>query len=112
MGLPDGITAAAIWSVLVPVAIVTLVLRALPFVFRRVLRGSPLLDFLGLTMPVGVMTVLVVYSIAGAGGANGGISAALLAAVGTLGLQAWRRSMALSILAGTALYMVFVNWVF
>lgn len=112
MGLPDGITAAAVWSVLIPVAVVTLVLRAFPFVFRRVLRGSPLLDFLGLTMPVGVMTVLVVYSIVGAEGKQGGIGAALLAAVVTLGLHAWRRSMALSILAGTAIYMVFVNWVF
>lgn len=112
MGLPSGVTATAVWSVLIPVAIVTLILRALPFVFRRVLRGSPLLDFLGLTMPVGVMTVLVVYSIAGAEGEAGGIAAAGLAAVATLGLHAWRRSMALSILAGTALYMMLVNWVF
>ncbi|MEH0147962.1 AzlD domain-containing protein [Corynebacterium sp. Q4381] len=112
MGLPASITAAAVWSVLIPVATVTLVLRALPFVFRRVLRGSPLLDFLGITMPVGVMTVLVVYSIGGAESENGGIAAALLAAAATLGLHAWRRSMALSILAGTAIYMVFVNWVF
>lgn len=112
MGLPDGITAAAVWGVLVPVAIVTLVLRALPFLFRRVLRGSPLLDFLGLTMPVGVMTVLIIYSIAGAEGEDGGSVAALLAAVATSGLHAWKRSMALSILAGTAIYMLFVNWVF
>lgn len=112
MGLPSGITPGMVWAVLIPVAIVTFALRAIPFAFKRLLRDSPLLDFLGVAMPVGVMTVLVVYSISGASEAPGGVLAALIAAALTLGLHAWRRSMALSILAGTACYMVLVNWVF
>lgn len=112
MGLPAGVTLGMVWAVLIPVAIVTIALRALPFLFRRLLRGSPLLDFLGLLMPVSVMTVLVVYSIAGSSDAPGGVGASLLAAVVTLGLHAYRRSLALSILTGTLLYVVLVNWVF
>lgn len=112
MGLPAGITLGMVWAVLIPVAIVTVALRALPFLFRRLLRGSPLLDFLGMLMPVSVMTVLVVYSITGTTDAPGGAAAPLLAAVVTLGLHAYRRSLALSILTGTLVYVVLVNWVF
>lgn len=112
MGLPAGVTPGMVWAVLLPVAVVTIALRALPFAFKRLLRGSPLLDFLGVAMPVGVMTVLVVYAVSGASEARGGVLAALIAAAVTLGLHAWRRSMALTILAGTACYVVLVNWVF
>lgn len=109
MGLPEGVSTLSVWSVLIPIAIVTLLLRGLPFAFRRLLRGSPLLEFLGKTMPVGVMVVLVVYAIYGARGETGGAEAAILAAGVTLGLHAWRRSMALSILGGTAVYMLILN---
>lgn len=112
MGLPTGVTLTMVWAVLLPVAVVTVALRAAPFLFRRLLRGSPLLEFLGVIMPVSVMTVLVVYSIAGATDAPGGVVASLIATVVTLGLHAYRRSLALSILTGTFLYVVLVNWVF
>lgn len=109
MGLPEGISLIDVTSVLLPVAAVTLLLRALPFPFLRLLKGSPLIEFLGVYMPVGVMVVLVVYTLAGAAAEPGGVGAALLAAAFTLGVHAWRRSPALSILAGTALYMGLVN---
>lgn len=112
MGLPDGVTSSMVWAVLIPVALVTLSLRVLPFGFKRLLRGSPFLDFLAVAMPVGVMTVLVVYAISGASEAPGGVATALIAAAVTLGLHAWRRSMALSIFTGTAMYMLLVNLVF
>lgn len=102
-------------AVLIPVAIVTVALRALPFSFLRLLKGSPFIDFLGATMPVGVMTVLVIYtfaSIAQDTDIPHGLPAALLAGAVTLALHAWRRRAGLSILVGTALYMVLVNLVF
>ena len=105
-GLPEGVTPTMVWAVLIPVAIVTVALRALPFAFLRTIKGSPFIEFLGLYMPLGVMTVLVVYTLAGAGEQ---LWAALIAGAVTLGLHAWRRSSALSILAGTALYMLLVN---
>lgn len=107
-GLPDGVTLGIVAAVLVPVCVVTLLLRALPFAFLRALKGSPLIEFLGATMPVGVMTVLVVYTLAD----SSALLPAFLAGAVTLALHAWRRSAALSILSGTALYMVLVNLLF
>ena len=65
-----------------------------------------------LKMPVGVMTVLVVYTIGEATDSPGGVAAALLASALTLGLHAWRRSPGLSIFTGTLAYMALVNLVF
>ncbi|MCQ4624347.1 AzlD domain-containing protein [Corynebacterium sp. CCUG 65737] len=109
LGLPDGVTLTMVAAVLVPVAVVTVLLRALPFAFLRVLKGSALIEFLGATMPVGVMTVLVVYTLASALDAPGGLVPALIAGVVTLFLHVWRRSAGLSILTGTAVYMLLVN---
>lgn len=111
MGLPEGISLAMVAGVLIPVGVVTVLLRALPFSFLRLLKGSPLIEFLGLLMPVGVMTVLVVYTLSGAAPSSGGVWAALGAASLTLALHAWRRSAALSILVGTAAYMALVNFI-
>ena len=111
MGLPAGVTPAMVWAVLIPVCIVTVALRALPFSFLKLLKGSPFIEFLGVYMPVGVMTVLVVYTIGEATDSPGGAAAALLASALTLGLHAWRRSPALSILFGTGLYVALVNLV-
>lgn len=112
MGLPTGVTPAMVWAVLIPVCIVTVALRALPFSFFKLLKGSPFIEFLGVYMPVGVMTVLVVYTVGGAAGSPGGIAAALIASALTLGLHAWRRSPGLSIFTGTLVYMLLVNLVF
>ncbi|SDS71628.1 branched-chain amino acid transporter permease [Corynebacterium timonense] len=112
MGLPVGVSLAAVAAVLIPVGLVTLLLRALPFPFLRLFKGSPLTEFLGVYMPVGVMTVLVVYTLLDASALPGGIAAGLLAVAVTLGVHAWRRSAALSVVAGTVFYMVLVNLVF
>lgn len=106
---------------------VTVALRWAPFAFIRVLRGSELVRFLGVTMPVGVMVALVAYTLVdrmglvgggdGQGGAAaeaaagdpGGWWAAPLALAVTVGLHLWRRNSALSILAGTAAYVLLVN---
>ncbi|WP_448852003.1 branched-chain amino acid transporter permease [Corynebacterium sp. 335C] len=90
---------------------VTLALRWAPFAFVRVLRDSEVLRVLGRTMPVGVMVALVAFTLAGAAEAPGPFWPAPVALVATVALQLWRRSMALSIFAGTALYMVLVNLV-
>ncbi|QGS34461.1 branched-chain amino acid ABC transporter permease [Corynebacterium xerosis] len=98
---------------------VTVALRWAPFAFIRVLRGSELVRFLGVTMPVGVMVALVAYTLVdrmglvgggdAAAGDPGGWWAAPLALTVTVILHLWRRNAAVSILAGTALYVVLVN---
>lgn len=99
-------------AVLVPIAIVTVLIRAVPFGVRRSLGSSPLVDFLGVTMPVGVMTVLVIYTLAGSAGSVAGLAPALIARAGTVGVHLWLRRPAVSILGGTVLYVILVNWVF
>ncbi|MCZ9310170.1 AzlD domain-containing protein [Corynebacterium uberis] len=111
-GLPEGITPAAVAAVLIPIALVTIALRQAPFSARRLLRRSKFLSTLGMTMPVGVMVVLVVYTLNAQRTAPGGLLAAGLALLATLGLHAWRRDSGLSILGGTACYMILVNLVF
>ena len=111
-GLPDGVTLGMVAAVLIPVGIVTVLLRALPFSMLRVLKGSPFIDFLAVLMPVGVMTVLVAYTLVGYAGSPAHLAAALLALTATLLLHWWKRRADLSIFAGTGLYMALVNVVF
>ncbi|MFA1432918.1 branched-chain amino acid transporter permease [Corynebacterium diphtheriae] len=110
-GLPDGISLLSVFAVIIPVAIVTVLLRQIPFAAVRLLNGSPLMGLLAMTMPVGVMVVLVMYTLYGSLEAPGGLVAALIASIGTLVLHWLRRNPGLSIMGGTALYMVLVNLV-
>lgn len=110
-GLPDGISLLSVFAVIIPVAIVTVLLRQIPFTAVRLLKGSPLMGLLAMTMPVGVMVVLVMYTLYGSLETPGGLVAALIASIGTLVLHWWRRNPGLSIMGGTALYMVLVNLV-
>lgn len=96
-------------AVLLPAGAVTFLLRALPFAFLNALKGSPLVEFLAVLMPVGVMMVLVVYSMSGYAGNARTMAAALVSLVVTLLVHRWRGRADLSILAGTALYMTLVN---
>lgn len=111
-GLPEGVTLTGVLAVLLPVAVVTVALRWLPFLFVSGLRDSQFFDLLGRMMPVGVMTVLVVYTLLGQSAAPGGLWAALGGVAVTVGLHAWRRDAGLSILGGTLAYMGLVNLVF
>ena len=109
-GLPDGVTLGMVAAVLIPVGMVTVLLRALPFSMLRVLKGSPFIDFLAVLMPVGVMTVLVAYTLVGYSESPAAhFASALVALVATLLLHWWKRRADLSIFAGTALYMLLVN---
>lgn len=111
-GLPEGITVADVASVLIPIAIITVFLRWIPFGAARAMKGSPLLSLLALTMPVGVMTVLVVYTFGDLTANPGGWVASSLGIFATVLIHWWRKDAAISILAGTAVYMLLVNLVF
>lgn len=111
-GLPEGVTLTQVFAVLIPIGVITLALRWLPFAFVAALKGNQFFGLLGRMMPVGVMTVLVVYTLFGQAGAPGGMLAALLGVAVTIGLHAWRRDSGLSILGGTLAYMGLVNFVF
>ena len=110
--MPAGVSLSMVAAVLLPICVVTLLLRELPFSFIKALKGSQFIGLLGMTMPVGVMTVLVVYTVYGQKEAPGGILAALIGVAMTAGLHWWRKSSAFSIFGGTAAYVLLVNFVF
>lgn len=91
------------------ILLVTFALRALPFAFIAPVRSSLLLRFLGAHMPVGIMVILTVYTLAGTpltGQATGRVAIALGVGVG---LHLWRANSLLSIVAGTGLYVILLN---
>lgn len=111
-GLPEGVSLGMVAAVLIPVGIVTVLLRALPFSMLRVLKGSPFIDFLAVLMPVGVMTVLVADTLVGYAGSPAHLASALIALVATLLLHWCKRRADVSIFLGIALYMLLVNAAF
>ena len=126
-GLPEGVELWPTVWILVAVFLVTVALRGLPFAALKFFKESQLVAWLGLVMPVGVMTVLAIYATtttaqeATSGDAAGGSTIAgipmgwIAVALGiafVVAAHLWRRSASLSILLGTVFYVVLVNWVF
>ncbi|WP_024793241.1 branched-chain amino acid transporter permease [Tomitella biformata] len=98
-------------AALAVILIVTFALRALPFAFIAPVRSSALLAYLGVHMPLGIMLILTAYTLSPvtAAASSWGPMAAALAL--TVGLQVWRRSALLSIVAGTGTYMLLLETV-
>ena len=90
-------------------AAVTWSLRGLPFALLAPLRGSRFVRYLGVHMPAGVMTVLVMYTVMGLNGATMALGPAMAV---TAGVHLWRRHLALSMLAGTVTYAGLASTVF
>lgn len=91
---------------------VTFVLRALPFAVIAPLRSSALVHYLGAHMPVGIMLILAIYTLRDVSSAPASLVPAGVALAVTVGLHLWRSHALLSIVGGTAAYMVLANWVF
>ena len=99
-------------QIILVMAIGTALLRFLPFlVFRK--STPPYIAYLGKVLPPALIGMLVVYCMK-----DLNFSAApyglpeLIAALCVVGLQLWKRSSIVSILGGTAIYMVLVQVVF
>lgn len=94
--MPDSVSLASILAVLLPVALVTVALRWAPFIVGKRLPAA----HLARTMPLGVLAILAISTVAD----STVPAAALGAGTVTLVVQLWRRSLALSIICGTACY--------
>ncbi|WP_258804289.1 branched-chain amino acid transporter permease [Pseudarthrobacter sp. NS4] len=96
-------------AVLVSSAI-TWALRAAPFAVLVPIRHSKLLPYLNENMPVGIMTILVVYTVRHV---PPSLTHLTLAAAGglavTAALHLWRRNAILSVLGGTAFHVTLAS---
>lgn len=90
--------------------VVTVALRAAPFVALARLQNSAVVRYLGRTMPAGVMVVLVVYTLRDTTAEPASWVPASVALALTLGVHLAIRRAAASIVVGTAAYMVLRAW--
>ena len=96
------------------VALVTILLRFLPFLIFNGKRKTPaFITYLGKVLPYSIMGMLVVYCLrnvsffSGSHGLPELISCALIVV-----LHVWKRNTLLSIVGGTACYMILIQFIF
>lgn len=95
-------------------AAVTAAIRFLPFLVFNGKRETPaFITYLGRVLPYAVMGMLVVFCFKSVSflKAPFGVPELIAGAV-VVGLHAWRRNTLLSILSGTAIYMLLIQLVF
>jgi branched-subunit amino acid transport protein AzlD len=97
-------------GVILAMGVVTLGLRALPFIAAQWLQKHALFQRLGEFLPLAIMTLLLVHSLVGeAAGHAGGPWPEVLAVGLVVILQWYTRNALLSILFGTGLYVLIRN---
>ena len=89
----------------------TMLTRFLPFLVFSSKKPTPyLVRYLGNTLPAAIFGLLVIYCLKDVSWANPPHGASELIAIAvTAALHLWRRSMMLSMAAGTAVYMLLVQ---
>lgn len=99
-------------AIVITIALMTMLTRFLPFlVFRR--SAPPYILYLGRVLPPAIIGMLVIYCLK-----DTKISSApfgvpeLISALLVVLLQAWKRNVLVSILAGTVCYMALIHFVF
>ncbi|MEI7428935.1 MAG: AzlD domain-containing protein [Betaproteobacteria bacterium] len=97
-------------TVIVAMGLVTFGLRALPFVAAQWLEKHPIVQRLGQFLPLAIMTLLLLHSVAGAASEDPSGPWPEVLAVAIVVLLQWRnRNALLSILVGTAVYVLIRN---
>ena len=93
-------------------SVVTILLRAAPFlVFKK--KAPAYIIYLGRVLPAAIIGMLVIYCLKNIHLLSAPFGAPeLIAGLLVVGLHAWKRNILLSILAGTASYMLLIRLVF
>jgi branched-subunit amino acid transport protein AzlD len=106
--VPDATYVAAALGVAVAI---TVTLRAVSFGMRNAMTESALLADVGRWMPLGAITILAVYCLSAIDVRTPpyGIGE-LVGVIVTVVIHRWRRNAVLSIVGGTAAYLLMVNW--
>lgn len=92
----------------------TMAMRFLPFlVFRQDKPTPKYIQYLGKVLPGAIFGMLIVYCLRSVSVTeySWGLPE-LIAGAATVGIHLWKRSMLLSIAAGTVIYMLLVQFVF
>ena len=106
----DKLHAAALVAV---IAAVTIALRFAPFLLLRGRETPKFIAYLGRVLPYAIMGMLVVYCLRGTSFLSvSNWLPQLIAVAVVVGLHIWKRNTLLSIIAGTAIYMILVQVVF
>lgn len=102
------------WGLVATVALVTALLRFLPFLIFGKGRKTPnIIEKLGRILPYAIMGMLVVYCLKDANFTSfSGIVPPLAASLVVGVLYVWKRNTLISIIAGTVCYMLLVQLVF
>lgn len=100
-------------SVIVAMALVTLLLRALPFVAATWLQKYAIVQRLGRFLPLAIMSLLLLHSMVGAAREHHQGPWPELLSVALVFLIQWHtRNALLSMLVGTGSYVLLRNWGF
>ncbi len=96
------------------VAVVTLFTRMMPFlIFSSAKEPPKIIRYLGKVLPCATIAMLVVYCFKDVDVTQlSAVLPALIAAAVVVALQLWRGKIFLSIIGGTALYMILIQTVF
>ena len=103
-----------LWLTVAVIALVTALIRFLPFwIFGSGRKAPPLIEKLGRLLPCAVMGMLVVYCLKDVTFTSlSSFLPALIASVLVCALHVWKRNTLLSIACGTVCYMLLVQVVF
>lgn len=111
--MPSNVTASHTLVLIAVIALVTLLLRALPFILFRHGNTPAIVTYLGRVMPPAVIGMLVVYCFADIDFSRWqAFVPALIAALVVVALHIWKRNSLLSIGAGTVSYMLMIQLIF
>jgi len=106
------LVAMAVFAAALAVAVaVTIALPAAPFALKGAIEHSALPTDVGRWMPLGAITILAVYCLAGielSAPARGAPEVAGVLA--TVAVHGWRRNVVLSVVAGTAVCLALTRW--
>ena len=97
--------------VMIAMGLVTFSIRALPFVAAKWLQKHEIVQRLGQTLPLTIMTLLLIHAMVSATqDHNQGIWLELAAVLSVVLIQWFRKNSLLSILIGTTIYVVLRNF--
>lgn len=102
------------WLTVAVIALVTILIRFLPFLIFRGNRKTPeIIEKLGRILPYAIMGMLVVYCLKGMSFTDiSGFLPQIVACLVVGVLYVWKRNTLISIVCGTVCYMVLLQFVF